>query len=1103
MRLTVVFLFIGIGINISSVVYCQSTFLSLSVKDKSIKDVFREIENNSDYIFFYYDEAVDVDRRVTIRLTEKTINEILDAVFESTENTYAIEDRQIFIICKDSSDLKSTKIYRRRIVSGIVLDVDIPLIGVNILVKGTGRGTTTDLNGHFTVPITQANATLVFSYMGYKTKEMKIADQTHISCQLETDALGLKEVVVVGYGMIKKENMTGSITSVKGDKLRESSSFSAIDALQGRAAGVTVMMQSAKPGEEANIRIRGNRSLNALNTPLYVIDGVPVSGGLSELSTSDIESVDVLKDASATAIYGSRGSNGVVLISTRRGERGKTQINFNSFFGIQNATRTIPMMNGAEWVELVREANRATTKTTPYPLTPSLDWDRKLGYFTAEPSVFNKIKKGYDDEGNWHSERVPYTDWTGKTLQTSPIQNYQVSVNGGDEKIQILASSSFFNHEGIVKGQDYSRYSIRLNFDWQPGKNFLIGARSLFSHAIRNNGDNLYSSIKSVPPLADLYDENGDYTTSRPGGDPQLWNELLNLEQTKKTQKRDRFLGSYYFEIKLPFSLSYRSNIGVDVIDWHTPEFFGQYSTDRAGGLPRAINSQTNSRMVLWENLLFFNKRINEHSIDMTFLQSVQQETTKKTAADVHDLPYDSQLWYNIGSANSISSVSSDYSQWRLASFMGRVNYNFKDKYLLTLSARYDGSSRLAPGHKWVLFPSGAFAWRLNQEPFLERVEELNDLKLRLGYGITGNTSIDPYKTQGLLDFARYSYNSEGVLAFFQYEMPNGELSWEKTKQWNFGIDFNLFNNRFGGTLDLYRQKTTDLLMERQLPVVSGFPGVMANIGEIENRGVELSVNSVNVKTANYNWMTDIVFSKNKERIVHLYNGKENDEGNKWFIGKPVSIFYDYKSDGVWQLEDQAELDKWGGAFKPGEIKVIDRNNDYKITSEDRFVLGQAEPKFTVSMSNYFAYKNVDFNFFLYGALGQMKMFDRNWSLNGRYNGARVNFWRIIGEDKNGKPVSNKSNEAPRPNIDYEIPNYITSLYYLKSSFLRIGQVTLGYTFPDFCLKWAGISKLRVYTTVQNLHVFTNYPGTDPETEMNFNEPRPRSFILGLNVSFL
>lgn len=1104
MRLTILRLFIGVGI-ISTLAYSQPTLLSLNLKDKTIKEVFHEIENSSNYIFFYYDEIVDINRKVTIHMKNKPIHEILDKLFEATDNTYTIEERQIFITRKDIPESYIPKQAYGKKIWGIIRDDDMPLVGVNIVIKGTGYGTTTDQDGRFTLNVPHANAILVISYMGYKTREIRISDQEYIDCILESEELGLAEIIVVGYGIIKKENITGAIASVKGEKLHGTTSSSAIDALQGRAAGVTVLLESARPGEEANIRIRGNRSLNALNTPLYVIDGIPVSGGLSELSILDIESVEILKDASATAIYGSRGSNGVILISTRKGEAGKTQVNFNSYFGLQKAMRTVSMMNGAEWVELVREANRATTKTTPYPLIPSLDWDRKIGYFTADPKVLQKIAQGYDEAGDWYPERVPYTDWQQETLQTSPIRNYQLSVNGGDEKIQLLVSASYFNHQGIVKGQDFSRYSVRLNFDWKLNPRLLLGSRSLFSHSVRNDGNNLYSDVKSISPLADIYDEDGNYTTTRPGGDPQLWNQFLNLDYTKKEQKKDRFLGSYYLDIKLPCNFSFRSNIGLDIATRNNPKFYGEFSSDRAGAPPRAVNEQGNKRMFLWENLLFFNQRVKEnHSLEFTLLHSVQQETHESSGMEVKDLPYESQLWHNAGTAQTIQSVSSDYNRWRLASFMGRINYSFRDKYLFTLSTRYDGSSRLAPGHKWVLFPSGAFAWRISEEPFLQDKGRLNDLKLRLGYGVTGNTSIDPYKTQGRLELARYSYDREGSLAFFQHEMPNSSLSWEKTAQWNLGIDFSFLDGRIGGVLDLYKQKTTDLLMERQLPIVSGFSSVMTNIGEITNKGIELSITTTNIDHKDFKWMTDVIFTTNRERITRLYNGKENDEGNRWFIGRPVNVFYDYKADGIWQLEDKDELNKWNGQFKPGDVKVIDKNKDYKITSEDRFILGQAEPKFTLSMSHYLSYRNIDFNFFVYGAFGQMKNFDRNWSLNGRYNGAKVNYWRITGTDESGNPVSNGSHEAPRPNIDYENPNYISSLYYLESSFLRIGQVTLGYSFPAaWTRKWAGIDRLRLYTSVQNLHVFTNYPGTDPETGANFNEPRPRSFIFGFNISFM
>lgn len=1103
MRLAFLFLLIGIGISISTVTYSQST-LSINLENKTIKEVFREIEKNSEYIFFYYDDAIDVDRKVSIHIRNKSIEDILDKLFESTDNTYMIEDRQIFISQKKVTELIPLPQPARHTVHGTVTDMDgFPLAGVNIIVKGTIIGTTTNNEGQFILNISQSRPILMVSYIGYKTEEITLKNQSYLNLVLTPDELGLDEVLVIGYGFAKKKDLTGSIVSIKGEKIRETTSFSTIEALQGRAAGVTVMMSSARPGEEANIRIRGNRSLKAMNDPLYVVDGIPIVMGISDLSSSDIESIEILKDASATAIYGSRGANGVVLLSTKKGKTGKTQIEYNGAFGLQKANRTIPMMNGAEWVELVRESNRSTTKTTPYPLTPSLEWDRKIGYFTAAQDVWSKIENSYDANGNWHPDQVDYTDWTLATLQTSPITNHEISVRGGTDNLQLLTSATYFNQDGIVKGQGFSRYSVRTNFDWELTPSIKIGARMQFSHYDSKNGENLYGEVKNIYPLADIRDENGEYTTERPGGDPQLWNKFLNLDHTRKESQKDRFLGSYFLEIKLPLDFIYRSNVGIDMGYWQGGEFYGSLSSDRSGGLARAFNQKRNQQMYLWENILSYKAFIkNDHNLDITLLQSLQQDTRTENKIDAKDLPYESQLWNNVGTAQTLGEVGSDYNRWRLASFMGRINYSLKDKYIATVSARYDGSSRLAPGHKWVLFPSAAIAWKMNEESFIKNTDIFSNLKLRLGYGVTGNTTIEPYTTQGALQLERYSYGSTGVLAFSQSTMPNDILSWEKTAQWNLGIDFGVLNERIKGNIDIYRQNTKDLLMERQLPIVSGFSGVVANIGQIRNQGIEIMLNTVNINTPYFKWSTDFVFSANKEEIRELYYGKEDDEGNQWFIGKPVNVFYNYKADGIWQLEDTEELEKWNGNFKPGDIKIVDKNGDYKITSEDRFVLGQVDPKCTFSLSNYFAYKNIDFNFFLYGATGQMKTFDRNWRLSGRYNCAKVDYWRIIGYDENGSPISNKSNEAPRPNIDFEQPNYIESLYYLKSSFLRIGQVTLGYTIPHSISKKVGISTCRIYGTVQNAYVFTTFPGTDPETGESFNEPRPRTFLLGVNLNF-
>lgn len=1006
----------------------------------------------------------------------------------------------VFLFCVCTTTLS----YAQHMVSGVVKDVTgEPIIGANVVEKGTTNGSITDIDGKFSFSISKPVVTLSVSYIGYQPQDYAYKGQGSVIITLKEDLQNLDEVVVVGYGVAKKRDLTGSVASVKGEKLKETASLSAVQAMQGRAAGVTIIQTSAKPGEEASIRVRGNRSLKATNEPLYVVDGIPIVVGLNELSPSDIESVEVLKDASATAIYGSRGANGVILVTTKKGKEGRVQIDYNGYMGVQQAARKIEMFDGAEWVDLVREANRATSKTTPYPLVPTLDWDRKIGYFNADPNVIGKIEQAYDEAGNWCPERLPYNSWTDEVLRAAPIHNHEVSVRGGTEKLKMLASATYFGQDGIVKGQDYRRYSVRVNFDWTLNRFVKVGGSTSFSHVDRNNGSNLYSDVKNVYPLADIYDTDGRLITSRPGNDPQLWNQFLNLDNMKKEIKKDRFLGSYYLDVTLPFDIKYRSNVGIDIGPWYGNEFYGALSSDRSGSPARAVNARDNRRMYTWENLLFYNKTFKkDHTLGLTFLQSIQQETYEKSEIKVKDLPYENQTWNNVGSAQTIESVSSDYQRWNLASFMGRVNYNYKDRYLLTVSARYDGSSRLAPGHKWVLFPSAALAWCVKEESFLKDVDCLSNLKLRLGWGITGNTAIDPYKTQGSLEYGRYSYGSNGVLAFYQKEMPNPNLSWEKTEQWNAGIDFGFLNGRIGGSVDLYLQNTNDLLMDRQLPIVSGFGNVTTNIGQIRNKGLEVTLNTVNIDTKDFKWTTDFMFSVNKEEIVELYNGKVDDEGNKWFIGQPVKVFYDYKADGIWQLEDAAELEKWGGVFKPGDIKIVDRNGDYKITSEDRFILGHENPNVTLSMSNYFNYKDFDFSFFLNGAFGQTKSFDRGWSLNGRYNGAKVNYWRIIGEDENGNPISNHSNEAPRPNIDFENPNYISSLYKEGASFLRIGQVTLGYTLPKTLLQTVGIQKLRVYATVQNAYVFTGYSGTDPESGGDFNEPMPRTYLFGVNLSF-
>ncbi|MCE1199378.1 MAG: TonB-dependent receptor [Marinilabiliales bacterium] len=982
-------------------------------------------------------------------------------------------------------------------------DTGATVPGASVVVKGTTTGTITNLDGDFNLVIPADSKSLVVSFVGMVTQEIAIGTKTTFAVKLVQETIGLNEVVAIGYGTVRKKDLTGSVSSVGTAKLQERASFSAAQALQGKAAGVVVQQTNAAPGADANVSVRGNRSLLATNTPLYVVDGIPLVVGLSEISQSDIESIDILKDASATAIYGSRGANGVVIITTKKGKSGKAVVDYNGYYGVENQAKKLDLFNGPEWVEFLREAYRTTGKYSVVKPTYTQDLTMlPVGQENDLKGIGYKIQNAYDPDGSWHGERLESTDWLGAVMRQGTVTNHEISVRGGTDKLKILASATYFKEEGMVIGQDYTRYSARVNFDWDLSDYVKIGAQTQFSHFDRNDGPNGYSGITSLSPLANIRNVDTGVLINRPGNDPQLWNPVLNQTQAKVLYRKDRFLGSYYAEVKLPFDVKFRSNFGLDYGPYTDQRFYGSLSSDRQGGLARAENGGDQRMMFTWENLLYWNKVIKDHSFGATLLQSIQQEKYESSRISVGSLPYETQLWYNVGSAPVISAVASNYTKWQLASFMGRINYSYKDKYLLTASARYDGSSRLAPGHKWVMFPSAALAWRINKEDFLSGVGVLSNLKLRAGFGITGNSAIDPYKTAGNLGFARYNFGSNNVMAFYQNEMPNPDLSWEKTQQWNAGVDFGLWKGRINGVIDLYLQNTDDLLMNRQLPQVSGFNSVVYNVGKTRNKGIEITINSQNVQSKDFTWNTDLIFARNKEEITELYGGKADDTGNKWFIGQPLSVYYDYKALGIWQLGQEADAAKFGASVVPGTIHIADVVADGKITAADQVVIGSPRPKWTASMSNYFTYKGFDFNFFLNASYGNMLQFDRGLSFNGRYNSLKVNYWAVTSYDANGKALtSNGSNEAPRPNNGIENPAYRSSLNFFDASFLRLSNVTAGYNLPKSIISKARLTKLRVYMTVQNAFCWTKYPGTDPESGQDFNVPMPRTIMFGVNMS--
>ncbi|MDR3341116.1 MAG: TonB-dependent receptor [Candidatus Symbiothrix sp.] len=993
-------------------------------------------------------------------------------------------------------------------VSGTVTEANgEPVIGASVKEKGTTNGSVTDVDGKFTFNVSSEATTLEVSYLGYRTETIQVIAGQPVKVTLTEDTEQLDEVVVVGYGTVKKRDLTGSVGSVSAKKIIESPVVSAAEAIQGKVAGVLVSNSSWTPGATPSILIRGTRSINASNDPLYVVDGIPISMAPNLFSPGDIESIEVLKDASATAIYGSRGANGVILITTKRGKSGKAQVTYNGYYGATTIQNKLELMNGAEYAEYVRESYRGAGQYASD--VPNMELDKTLSSFIGDDYTWQSIAMAYDANGNYDPSKVRSGAlWWEEVERTGMVTDHQLNVSGGNDKSQYAFGATYYRAEGIYKNQDYQRYSVKLSIDTEATSWLKIGGQSHYSNSLQHRGTAFQDSWR-VNPLGRLYDDEGNLTECTSGVDTQWWNPLQYLAPgaVVNPYKVHRFLGSYYGEVKLPLDgLRFRTNVGID---FHSRQDYSFASAlARTNTLNRAQNSTAQTFAYTNENLLYYDKQIGKHSFGATLLQSVQRNRAESLSATVQNLPSDELLFNDIASALEITAYDSNNQVWSLASFMGRLNYNFNSRYYATVSMRYDGSSRLAEGHKWVSFPAFALAWRINEESFLRNFQQLNNLKLRLGYGVTANAAISPYQTKGLLAKKYYNYGTSYVIGYAPSSLPDKSLTWETTAQWNIGLDFGFFGGRLNGSVEGYMQNTSDLLLNRQLPAASGYSSVLTNVGKTKNKGLEISLSSVNVKTKDFAWSTDIMYSTNKEEIVELYNGKVDDIGNSWFIGEAINVFYDYKKTGIWQdtPEDQAEMAKYnanGHRFAPGTIKLLDVNGDYKITADDdRLLLGHKNPSHIFSLSNTLNYKDFDLNLIVYGTAGGML-------LNGtridhqsyRNNSVKLDYWT----------ASNPTNAYPQPNRLQDNIDYESALYYEKSDFLRIKTITLGYSLPNKLLSKAYISNCRFYVTAQNPFVFTNFTGVDPEgattalgsgTARSYASPSISTWLLGVNLNF-
>lgn len=1022
--------------------------------------------------------------------------------------------------------LMYTSVYaQEKMVTGTVTDpLNLPVPGVNVIVKGTAKGVTTDMDGKYSLSAA-AGETLVFTYIGFKTKEQKIGNTNSYNVTLESENATLDEVVVVGYGTKKKKDLTGSIVSVGAEEIASRPVVNAVQAMQGKAAGVDIS-SNERPGTVGSITIRGARSISASNSPLYVVDGIPLnsrlvtdsstgrisvdpnSGGIDFLNPNDIESIDVLKDASATAIYGSRGANGVIIVTTKKGKNGKFTLNYDTSIVTETIHENAPMMTAAEYIDF-RRWGRHYSNPAAFPKgdAPTIANDKTIFLASADPSAWANIEKGWAG-GTWDGSKVATTDWTKFVTRTGITQQHNLSVSGGTDKMKAYGSFGYLDNTGTLKGQSYKRYSGTASVDITPTKWFSMGANLNTSYGINEYGQSnvgrtavtssggIYQTARTNLPYAVPYDANGN-RIDNPGGDTTIRTPVDEDKYSQDQRISLRAFGSLYAQFDLGAlssaldGLKYRVNFGPDITSYRDGVFLDGKSAVRSGTSFASL-SKEQSISYTFDNLIYYNKTIGEHNFGVTLLASQTQYHNEGSAMSANDIKNVANKWNALTPANvTLAGYSSGLTETSLLSYMGRVNYGYADKYLVTASVRQDYASQLAPGNKSSIFPSASVAWRLDRESFMKNATWINQLKLRAGYGETGNAAVPAYATQPPLIGIVYP-NGSGVVN--NTSLGNLDLGWEQTSQFNYGVDFSMFNSRVSGALEYYTSKTTDLLLRRSVPTVIGVINTYQNVGETEGNGVELTLNTINVIAKDFEWSSSFSGSYQKSHIVSLQNGKFDDINNNLFIGQSQNVIYGFASNGIWKPEDAAEMAKFnanGAGFSAGNARPVDQNGDYKIdANNDRVIIGSADPKYIAGLTNTFNYKNIEFSFFVYGRMGY------TYNTGGENEGA-----------KGSQRAINYYNDN-NINSEYQKPiysagtgdSYFPILGYRNGSFLKMRNVSIGYNFTDELAQQVGVSKMRLYFQVTNpAMIFSKVKWMDMDTQTTASN---RGITMGLNVQF-
>jgi len=1008
-------------------------------------------------------------------------------------------------------------------VTGVVVDATgEPIIGASVVVKGTTTGTVTDLDGNFAIPGVSKNATLVFSYVGYRTQNVALDGRSSVNVTLEEDKQLIDEVVVVGYGVQRKSDVTGALTRVGEKEMNAKPVSNAFEALQGKAAGVDITT-SERPGTVGSIMIRGTRSISAGQGPLYVVDGVPLqSGGIESLNPRDIESIDILKDASSTAIYGSRGANGVVLVTTKRGQEGKMQLSYNGSLTFEKIVDKSPAMSASDYITWRRWAyyNSAPDKYTPGD-QPTQEQDKN--FFSGDDVALANIMKGWAG-GSWDGSKVTDTDWTDFVTQTGLTQEHTISARGGTKNLSGFVSFGYLRNDGTQKGQTFERYNFSASVDVQGTEWFKAGGSFNASFGTQQYGyskaygtssgpTELYGAAKAILRYTLPYDENGDIITQPGGSTTNTYSIIDEWTKSKDERKNYRLLGSFYAQIDLgkifePLNgLMWKTQFGPEFRYYRNGNFLDSSSISRAGG--NNTVSRGDGQQLAWtlDNMLLYNRTFGEHTIGLTLLQSASKTETETSSISEEKIPMPSFLWNNMGAVDVTDTqykvgIGSGLTGSQLSSYMARVNYSLMDRYLLTASARWDGASVLAEGKKWDFFPSMALGWRMEQEEWLNDISWIDQLKARFGVGVTGNSAVSPYGTLGIISsyWMPFSTGNTQILVTNEpyyssgaNQMPNKNLGWEKTTQWNVGVDFSFIKGRLGGTVDMYTSRTKDLILDMTIPSLSGYPSMKTNVGQTKNKGIEITLNTIPVMTKTFTWNSNLNFAWQKDEIVELANGKEDDINNAWFIGESIAVHFGYEADGLWQESDAAEMAKFnenGQKFTAGSVKPVDQNGDYKIDADDRVIIGNKNPRLTAGWSNSFSWKGLELTIELQGRFGYTISTGGEGQL-GMYQQREISYWR---PDNTGadwqKPVYSQAGGDP----------YAGLLGFKDASFIKIRNLSLGYNFNRKLIEKLGLSDLKLYVQGKNLGMlYSSVDFMDLDTGRTYFN---RGVTVGLQVNF-